>query len=467
MQSTLSESDAVTWEQIAPLLDEAMGRLGELDRNAIVLRFFENKSTQEVAATLNLKEGAAHMRVSRALEKLRTYFLKRGVTLSAAFIASAVASNSVQAAPAGLANTLTAVAFVKGATASSATLTLVKGILKLMAWTKAKMAIVVGLGVALATVTTTTVVSSGQDRDARKLLDQVYRKYASLSSYSSAGKTVEEIPDGRTLSASFSVRFGRPNYYLVEYEQRASSFTNKGAVWADGSGDYFANDMDGPTGRTTRWPFAGPANNLNNVADSSGGATAVVPALFFDSLEKGGRIEKWVKRQVEGRREEWSEWVQPAKWANVRLVEEPNGKVGEFDCSVLSAEFNRGKAMLWIGKEDFLVHRSQQWVKSKPEDIDAELARILTNMQPPLPINEMKRRILDGRKKAEDTMKPVTVVFTTKPATKIGQPTLMSMTVEPPSVFVFTQTHENIVANQVFSPTNFTRQKAPVEPGQN
>src|SRR5664280_3275183 len=84
MQSTLTEPDAAAWEQIAPLLDEAMGRLGEADRNAIVLRFFENKTAQEVAATLKLNVAAVRKRVSRALEKLRKYFVRRGVTLSAA-----------------------------------------------------------------------------------------------------------------------------------------------------------------------------------------------------------------------------------------------------------------------------------------------------------------------------------------------------------------------------------------------
>ena len=44
MQSILDQPDGEAWRQIAPLLDDAMGRLGEKDRNAIVLRFFENKS---------------------------------------------------------------------------------------------------------------------------------------------------------------------------------------------------------------------------------------------------------------------------------------------------------------------------------------------------------------------------------------------------------------------------------------
>src|SRR2546426_4102147 len=40
------------WDQIAPHLEEAMGHLGQTDRNAIVLRFFEEKSLAEVGQTL-------------------------------------------------------------------------------------------------------------------------------------------------------------------------------------------------------------------------------------------------------------------------------------------------------------------------------------------------------------------------------------------------------------------------------
>jgi len=55
-----------------------MGRLGERDRNAVVLRFFENKTAREVAVTLKINEAAAHKRVNRALDKLRKIFSKRG-----------------------------------------------------------------------------------------------------------------------------------------------------------------------------------------------------------------------------------------------------------------------------------------------------------------------------------------------------------------------------------------------------
>jgi RNA polymerase sigma factor (sigma-70 family) len=135
---TLTEPDTSLWEQISPLLDDAMGRLGEKDRNAIVLRFFENRTPPEVAATLKLNEATARKRVSRALEKLRTFFARRGVVLTTAVIAGTISGNSVQAAPAALANSATAIAIAKGAMAGGSTLTLVKGALKIMAWTKTK-----------------------------------------------------------------------------------------------------------------------------------------------------------------------------------------------------------------------------------------------------------------------------------------------------------------------------------------
>src|SRR5208283_688288 len=149
MQSLLNEPGPEIWPQIAPLLDAAMDRLGEKDRNAIVLRFFENRNLREVGLALGASEDAAKLRVNRALEKLRKFFTKRGVTLSVVAIAGAVSANSVQAAP---------IALAKGAAASGSTLTLIKGALKLMAWTKTKTAVVIGGAIILVTGSTTTLV---------------------------------------------------------------------------------------------------------------------------------------------------------------------------------------------------------------------------------------------------------------------------------------------------------------------
>ncbi len=95
--------------------------------------------------------------MSRALEKLRKFFAKRGVDSTAATIAGTISANSVQAAPVALAKTVTAVALAKGAAASTSTLTLIKGALKIMAWTKAKTAVVATAVVLLATAGTVSV----------------------------------------------------------------------------------------------------------------------------------------------------------------------------------------------------------------------------------------------------------------------------------------------------------------------
>ena len=109
MESPLneSESDGI-WRQLAPHLEDAMSRLSERDRVLLALRYYENKSGAEAAALLGIQEDAAHKRTVRAVEKLRTFFSRRGITLSAVVITSAIAAKSVQAAPAGLAATVKA-----------------------------------------------------------------------------------------------------------------------------------------------------------------------------------------------------------------------------------------------------------------------------------------------------------------------------------------------------------------------
>jgi len=150
MQSTLNQSQPEAWKQIAPLLGGAMEQLRQKDHDAVVLRFFEGKSFQEIGTAFGASENAAKKRVAYALEKLRKYFSKRGVLLPATIITAAISANSVHAAPALLAKTATAVAIAKGATAAGSTLTLIKGALKIMAWSKVKLAIVTGAAVLLA-----------------------------------------------------------------------------------------------------------------------------------------------------------------------------------------------------------------------------------------------------------------------------------------------------------------------------
>ena len=140
------------WNQIAPLLDSAMEKLGQKDHDALVLRFFEGKSFQEIGTAFGASENAAKKRVYYALKKLRRFLSKHGFSSTAAVIAAAISTNSVQAAPVALAKSVTAGAITKGAVAGGSTLALVKGALKLMAWTKTQTVIVGAIVVGMATM---------------------------------------------------------------------------------------------------------------------------------------------------------------------------------------------------------------------------------------------------------------------------------------------------------------------------
>ena len=163
MQSILNEAanePAETWNQIAPLLDGALEKLGQKDHDAVVLRFFEGRNFKEVGAALGASEDAAKMRVNRALEKLRKFFTKRGVSSTTAIIAGAMSANSIQAAPAALAKAVTAAAIAKGAAASASTLTLIQGALKIMAWTKTKTAVIAGAAFILTAGTSVVAIKA-------------------------------------------------------------------------------------------------------------------------------------------------------------------------------------------------------------------------------------------------------------------------------------------------------------------
>jgi RNA polymerase sigma factor (sigma-70 family) len=126
------------WERLAPYLDQAMQALGTRDRNAVVLRYFEGRNLRHVGAALGVSEEAARKRVTRALEKLRGFFARRGLTLSAAALAVLLTENAAAAAPAGLAAMVSTAALASAAAGTTSALTL----LKLIAMTKIQVGIV-------------------------------------------------------------------------------------------------------------------------------------------------------------------------------------------------------------------------------------------------------------------------------------------------------------------------------------
>lgn len=99
MQTTEFAAPDRAWEKLEPILDAAMVQLGEKDRNAVLLRYFENKDLTSVGNALGTSEDAAQKRVSRALEKLRRLFIKRGIVLPGLALGSTVTTHALAASP--------------------------------------------------------------------------------------------------------------------------------------------------------------------------------------------------------------------------------------------------------------------------------------------------------------------------------------------------------------------------------
>lgn len=120
--------DAVNWQDIAPHLDAALDELESPDRDAVLLRYFEQKSARETAAQLGISEAAAQKRVSRAVERLRELLAQRGVTVGASGLAVVISAHAVQAAPMGLALTITTAAATLTGTTLATTATVTKAL---------------------------------------------------------------------------------------------------------------------------------------------------------------------------------------------------------------------------------------------------------------------------------------------------------------------------------------------------
>jgi RNA polymerase sigma factor (sigma-70 family) len=148
-------TDVLVWQEVARQLDDEVLRLPSVDRRAVLLRYFENRPIVDIAADLNVSEGAAKQRLSRAMDKLRKRLDRRGVagvaSMGSAGLASLLASHIVTAAPIGLTNTACAAAcgLAAGATTASTAITIAKGALNMMTWTKLKIAAAVLVAVSI------------------------------------------------------------------------------------------------------------------------------------------------------------------------------------------------------------------------------------------------------------------------------------------------------------------------------
>jgi RNA polymerase sigma factor (sigma-70 family) len=319
-----------TWNEISPLLDVAMEKLGQKEHDVLVLRFFEGRNFKEVGAALGASEDAAKMRVNRALEKLRKIFAKRGVNSTAAIIAGAISANSVQAAPVTLAKSVVAVATVKGSTAAALTLTLVKGTMKAMTWIKIKFALGMSVAMLVAGGVATVAISQTSNSEnlaAQEIIKKSQDAYTGLTSYSDEGKEVGSVGKADVAPHTFSTKLARPNLYQIKWTQDLGFYSKTGVVWSAGNGDYLKMQQ---VSKPDKYPNTEGA--LSAAMGISGGASGIVPKSFFN-LKSGifGAMQSATKK--------------------------PDEKIGGIDCYVLTQSKGGRTETLWIGKQDFLIRQ--------------------------------------------------------------------------------------------------------------
>jgi RNA polymerase sigma factor (sigma-70 family) len=195
---------ASDWTHIEPLLDEAVSALDDSDRTAVLLRYFENKSLREVGKTLGTSDDAAQKRVSRAVERLREFFAKRGVTVGASGLVVVISTNAVQAAPVGLGVTISAVATIAGTTiAATATAT------KAIAMTTLQKTII---GATLAVAIGTGIHEARQASTLRSRNEALQQQQASLADQLQQAQREHDDAMKRLgiLSAKLSMRLPAP-----------------------------------------------------------------------------------------------------------------------------------------------------------------------------------------------------------------------------------------------------------------
>lgn len=187
------------WSQLAPDIHEALEQLKKTEREAIILRYFQEKSLAEVGEALGVSTDAARMRVKRALEGLSGRLTKKGITSTAAALATALPAHASLTAPAGLAASLSSTVLtgvgttITGATLTGVILTIMKT--KTVVITAVAVSTVIGGSVYLANQRNETPAITSAEKEGPPALPAPQTADEAIDTTVSVDNPVESLPE--------------------------------------------------------------------------------------------------------------------------------------------------------------------------------------------------------------------------------------------------------------------------------
>ncbi len=211
----MTAQDNAAWETLEPFLNDAVARMPAGDREALLLRYWDDQSFAETGTALGVSEEAARKRVARAVERLRRLLGKQGVVVPSATLALLLPTHAVNTAPAALAPTIAKMTVgalaghVNASLVGSSIHQLSQGVLRTMKIAQTK-TVAVAVAVALIGTATYTVVrgsatnTAGQAADLNKPVTKHYvrRHHATANQTKPNSRTSGSISKGATMTVS-------------------------------------------------------------------------------------------------------------------------------------------------------------------------------------------------------------------------------------------------------------------------
>lgn len=229
------------WDAISPTLDDAMSQLGSSDRDALVLRYFQNKSLHDVGVALRISEPAAQKRINRAVHRLRSLFARRGIAATDGAICTILAAHAMSPAPQALCTQVVQSVISTAQIASGASTLGTKGAALLMALTKTQ--VVAGVAVvAVIGLGGMTAYVASRGKTAVEPLPEVFALVAAATTAPAANSDWSAFAATYSLEPNQSIRRILPPYLAERADFYRSLLRGRAPRGVDPEVIIFASD---------------------------------------------------------------------------------------------------------------------------------------------------------------------------------------------------------------------------------